>query len=249
MFWGEPPRSEYDIRFSLLGIPVRIHPLFWVVAIVLGIRNPSLAFLLAWVAAVFVAILIHELGHALAMRAYGFQPSIALHGFGGLTSFGSTGSYRSAGYSALGQVVITAAGPGAGFLLAALVAVLLSFTGHEVEIWWIMRYIPQPFTLGVGSLVATKFVNNLLVVSVLWGVVNLLPVYPLDGGQIAREVFLKASPRDGIRLSLIVSIATAVGIAVIAVTQWNEYYVAVLFAYLAYSSYAALQSYGGRGPF
>lgn len=250
MSWGEPSRSPYDLNFSLIGIPVRVHPMFWLVTLLLGMNSPTLAFLLVWIAAVFVSILIHELGHALAMRAYGFYPWITLHGLGGLTSHAPGGSYRAAGYSSLGQIAITAAGPVAGFLFAAVLVVLLRVTGHPVAIVWLVNFIPFPQLLDiVGSQALTMFIHNLLFISVLWGVVNLLPVYPLDGGQISREVFLRINPREGIRISLMLSIVAAAGMAIFAITQWQSLYTALFFAYLAYSSYVALQSYMGRGPF
>jgi len=185
----------------------------------------------------------------MAMRAYGFRPWITLHGFGGLTSHAPSGSYHSAGYSSLGQILITAAGPVAGFLLATLVVLLLRITGHIVVVEPVLRFIPLPITGGVGAPAMTVFVNDLLAVSVIWGALNLLPVYPLDGGQIAREVLLRVDQRDGIRRSLILSMVTGAAVAIIAAMRWNDLYMALLFAYLAYSSYVALQSYMGRGPF
>lgn len=250
MFLGEPPRSEYDLTFSFFGIPVRIHPMFWVITVVLGLKSPDLVSLLAWTAAVFVGILVHELGHAVAMRAYGFSPWITLHGFGGLTSHGPTSSYHSAGYSSLGQIIITAAGPGAGFLLAALIVISLRMAGYEVLLIQIWRVIPFPLLRDVvGSVPLTEFIGDLLFISVLWGFINLLPIYPLDGGQISREVLLKVNPRDGVRLSLILSMVVAAAMAMTAMVHWRSLFTTLLFAYLAYSSYVALQSYRGRGPF
>ena len=66
--------------------------------------------------------------------------------------------------------------------------------------------------------------------------VNLLPVYPLDGGQIAREILLRLNLRDGIRQSLLLSIVAAVGMAALAASR-ELYFAALLFGYLAYSSY------------
>lgn len=250
MFWGEPPRTAWDLNFSLLGIPVRVHPMFWVITILLGTRAPDLVSLLAWTAAVFVSILVHEMGHALAMRAYGFYPWVVLHGMGGLASYQQAGTYRALGHSTLGQVTITAAGPGAEFLLAVVVGALLTLTGHEVSIAWVLGFLPWPSTTDVvGSPAFTAFVDDLLFISVFWAAINLLPVYPLDGGQIAREVLVRTHPRDGVRLSLMLSIVTAIAMAVFAATQWESLYATLLFAYLAYASYAALQAYLGRGPF
>ena len=66
---GEPPRTQWDLHFPLFGFPVRVHPFFWAVALLMGFRSsPRLIDLLLWVAAVFLAILVHELGHAIVMR-------------------------------------------------------------------------------------------------------------------------------------------------------------------------------------
>jgi membrane protein implicated in regulation of membrane protease activity len=69
--------------------------------------------MLFWVGACFVSILVHELGHALAARACGWEPWITLHGFGGLASYQPT--YRSPQR----HVLITFAG---GALVGALLA-------------------------------------------------------------------------------------------------------------------------------
>ena len=99
MLLGEPPPSPGDLHFRLFGFPVRVHPFFWLITVVLNIRTVlTLPPLLAWVAAVFIGILVHELGHAFAMRHYGQDPWITLYGLGGLTSA------RSAAYGGRGTV-------------------------------------------------------------------------------------------------------------------------------------------------
>ncbi len=107
MLFNEPSRTAYDLNFSLLGIPVRVHPFFWLVTLLLGLganREPS--FMLVWVGACFVSILVHEMGHALAAQAHGWHPWITLHGFGGLAS------YQPTYHSTSSQLLITLAGPG-----------------------------------------------------------------------------------------------------------------------------------------
>lgn len=244
MLLGEPPRTQWDLHFTLFRIPVRIHPIFWVVAVLLGIRgSPQLTDLLSWVTAVFIAILVHELGHATVMRAYGFSPWITLYGFGGLASYSPAQSYGSKGTGTFGQILISAAGPGAGFLLAASLLVLIAITGHRVN------FDPGGsfgFQIGieqVGSKLFTDFLFDVLFVCIFWGIINLLPVYPLDGGQIAREILLKVNPRDGIRLSLMLSVFTAAALAVIGLLQWRSVFMALFFGFMAYGSYAALQAY------
>jgi len=91
-------------------------------------------------------------------------------------------------------------------------------------------------------------IQQLLFINVLWGIVNLLPVYPLDGGQIAREVLVAVNPRAGIQQSLMLSALTATALAVVGLALWKSPFVTLLFGYLAYSSYMALQAYNRRGP-
>ena len=47
--FSEPPRTPYDLNFPLFGIPVRIHPWFWVAAVMLGANSPDAVSLLLWV--------------------------------------------------------------------------------------------------------------------------------------------------------------------------------------------------------
>ena len=53
----------------------------------------------------------------------------------------------------------------------------------------------------------------------IWGLLNLLPMYPLDGGQIAQQIFVLANPQDAIRQSLILSVIVGGMMGVIAFMQ------------------------------
>ncbi len=249
MLLGEPPRTRGDIHFVLLGFPVRIHPLFWLMALILGYKSPGLKEIAAWVAAVLISILVHELGHALVLRAYGRRPSIALHGLGGVTSSNDAQAFAPQ-LRTVEEVVISAAGPAAGFLLAAAVAGLIRLAGRHLEVYPILG-LPCLVRVArgelIGSPVLTCLINDIFFTSVIWGLLNLLPIYPLDGGQIARELFLAAQPRDGLRHSLIVSLSAAAAMAFAGLAYWHDYFVALFFGYLAFQSYALLQAAGGRG--
>jgi stage IV sporulation protein FB len=227
---GEPPRSKYDLHFSLLGIPVRIHPMFWLVALILGSNRQDVGSVFSWIIAVFLGILVHELGHALAMRAYGFYPWITLYGMGGLTSHDQGYRVHSKGSEPLGQILICLAGPAAGFLLAAIVILVIHLTGGPTN--------PR----------VANLISSVLFICIVWGAVNLLPIYPLDGGQIAREVFLLFSTRNGILYSLLLSIVAAIGMAIVGIGLWASFFVALLFGYLAFTNYMTLQAYRGRPP-
>lgn len=247
MLLGEPPRTQADLNFSLLGIPVRVHPMFWLVALLLGFGARDAASILIWIGAVFVGVLVHELGHALTIRAFGMYPWITLYSFGGLASYDQRSSIRSAGMQPLGQVLISLAGPAAGFLLAALLllGVWAAGYGETMQIDVLHGHFPAVL---LPNAHLTTAANLLLFVCIAWGVLNLLPIYPLDGGQVAREVLLQLNPREGIRLSLQLSIVVAIAVAVFGLYQWRDIFIALLFGFLAFSNFTALQAYRFRGP-
>jgi stage IV sporulation protein FB len=236
-----PSATRYDLRFTLLGIPVRVHPLFWIMALIFGAVSGDILQLLIWVAVVFVSILIHEMGHALTMRYYGQAAEVILYLGGGLAVARPDGLRRrwtTVDLTPGQHILISLAGPGAGFLLAALVMVVVVVLGGTVfytplfgVIPFVTAYLPNSSGL-VYSVVAA-----LLWVNIFWGVINLVPVQPLDGGNVARQFLISADPSDGERKALWISviagaIATAVGIILMRST-----YMALLFGFLAFQSY------------
>ena len=85
MFFVEPPPTSYDLHFRVAGVPVRVHPLFWLATVFMGLgADGDPIDVLLWVVAVFTCILVHELGHVLAFRYYGMSAHVVLHAFGGL---------------------------------------------------------------------------------------------------------------------------------------------------------------------
>ena len=246
MLLQEPGPTQGDLHFSLFGIPVRIHPMFWVISVMLGINNKDLTVVLIWVAAVFISILWHEMGHALVIRSFGFRPWITLYGMGGLASYDPARHRRFGGVKSGEQMLISFAGPGAGFLLAALlVGILMAANLGDTLTFNPPFYVPH--VDGLDNLRLQMLLNMIFFLCVLWGLVNLLPIYPLDGGQIARELFLKFNLRDGIRQSLTLSMVTAALFGIYAGVRWHDFFILLFFGYIAYENYQALQAYSGRG--
>jgi Zn-dependent protease len=235
------------LHFSLFRIPVRVHPVFWLVGLLLGLNVPTPVALAGWIVAVFVSILIHELGHAAVMRAYGHHPSITLYALGGFASYGPS-AFGSRPPGGLVLIAICAAGPAAGFALAGILLFALTVAGFDTVV-----QVGLPFGLQIGvreivwSAALSGFINQLFFINVIWGIVNLLPIYPLDGGQISREVLEKIHPAEGTRWSLMISFVTAGLLAVTALVQWQDTFTAVFFGYMAYVSYTTLAFYSSRG--
>ncbi len=245
-----PPPTRFDLRFSIAGIPVRVHPLFWLIAILFGSSSNSIVSLLTWVAAIFVSILIHELGHAFAMRRYGQGSQIILHFAGGLTvpesiSWGS--GYANIAITANQQIFISLAGPFSGFLFAGLVLAVSAALGGTIIPNYIFGFIPFPLVmLPTGWEILGSFVISLLWVNIFWGFINLMPVNPLDGGTVTRYILIQTDPLNGLRTSLWVSVITGGVIAIAGLVFLKSAYMAILFGLLAYQSFQAVQGINGR---
>jgi stage IV sporulation protein FB len=252
MLLFQPPQpTRFDLRFTLFGIPVRVHPLFWLMAVLFGISGNDILSLLVWVPVVFLSILIHELGHALAMRRYGQPSYIVLHAAGGLTVPEPVGWGRSWASIALrpGQeILVSFAGPLAGFLLAGLVLAGVLAGGGSILMTRLFGLIPFPAVLlPTGSRLLNTIVLDLVWVNFFWGLINLLPVLPLDGGSIARHLFVQADPLNGTRKSLWLSVIAGGVVALAGLLLMRSIYVALLFGYLAFQSYLTIRgrTWGG----
>ena len=244
MLFQQLPPTRYDLRFSIVGIPVSVHPSFWLITLLFG-ASGNLLLLPIWVVVVFVSILVHELGHALAFRRHGQSSHILLYFGGGLTipePVYWTSGYANVGLTANQQIFISLAGPGAGFLFAALVIAIVLVTGGSVITDRLLGFIPLPLSavMPFGGVIVAALVSLLLWVNIFWGLINLMPVYPLDGGSVARNIFLQADPVDGIRKSIWLSVIAGAIVALVGLFFFRSVFIALLFAVLAFQSYQSL---------
>lgn len=258
MFSLEPHRTDYDINFHCLGFPVRIHPLFWVITLLLGASgvwikgkvSPDAGIqILSWVTMVSVSILVHELGHSLMMRYFGQSSHIVLYMLGGLaipdSSFNSFS--KPARLTPQRHILISLAGPGSGFLLAGLTVLLIFALGGKF--WLTAQEFPFfAYALPDGTEKALRIVIfQLLYINIFWGLVNLLPVFPLDGGQVSRELFEMADHYNGFARALWLSIFTAAGVGIAGWMYLKDQFILLMFLGLAASNYMTLQQLTGRG--
>jgi Zn-dependent protease len=193
------------------SIPLRIQGRFFVMALLLGLGEGNPLKLAIWIAIVLVSVVIHELGHALMGKAFGLEPRIELHGMGGLTYFNGGRADVSTGRS----IAISVAGPFAGFLFALVVFGVQLVGVHPVH----------PL--------ARHAIWLLYVVNIAWGVFNLLPMLPLDGGNVLRATARAITKDHGEKVARVVSIGVAAGIALLSIRmkQWWILYLGVLYAF------------------
>jgi Zn-dependent protease len=203
----EPSETSYDLRFRLFGISVRIHPMFWLLCLILGssivdmpgkqdptMRRYAVPLLLIWIACVLLSILIHEMGHVLMGRLFGSRGHIVLYGFGGL-AIGSNQLTRR-----WQRVLVSLAGPLSQLLVFALVLVgcyglVTQGTPNTLD-----RLLFRPRTL--GEILTGNTLLFLLEINLFWPLLNLFPIWPLDGGQVMREVMEGLLHGRGARLAL-----------------------------------------------
>ena len=255
----DPGRTGYDLHFRLLGVAVRVHPFFWLATFLMGFSGGDPKSILVWMLASFVSILAHEMGHALTMRRYGLGARVVLYHFGGLAIAEETDHpdwLPRSRESTWQAVLISFAGPAAGFLLAGLLAVILLSSGGtfqwlplnvESPIFWkfhLPKSIPEVVQAVEGKIELTPLrllCEDLFYINIFWGLVNLLPVFPLDGGQIARALFTARDRYRGLSYALQLSCVTAVVVGLLAYFVLQNQYMGFMFFILAFSNYQMWQ--------
>lgn len=182
MFGGT---GEGFVRFKLFGIPIGIDWSFLIVPVLAWSGGWQRA--LIWTTVIFVSVLLHELGHAIAMRVFGFSPRVSIYALGGLT-FWPEGAAPTVKQS----FVVSGAGPSVSITLG-----VLSLAAAALK----------PASPAVAAILQDSIWINLV-----WGIVNLLPIMPLDGGNLldTGATIITGTPRP--RWVGLVSIVSGLGV-------------------------------------
>jgi stage IV sporulation protein FB len=244
---GAPNETRYDLRFHLLGIPVRVHPLFWLLALLVSGQwnargGEDLLPLAVWVPCVFVSIVVHELGHGLSSRVLGYEPEgIVLYSMGGycLVPLDQQRPWQ--------RIVVLLFGPGAGFLLLALVLgiagvfwrvnpvdVLALFVGPG-NVGEALDRLPTAMTVRLAFL-------YLVEINLLWGLLNLLPIWPLDGGRVTEVVLGRINRFAATRWTHVVGLLTG-GVLALLWFAWGDTFMAIWFGLFGALNFRMLQTH------
>lgn len=174
-------------------IPIQIDPFFMLMITFLSLYNgqfvPLNAFL--WSIVILISVLLHEFGHALTALIYGQRPSIHLVAFGGLT--------KRVGprLKPMQEFILVLNGP----LVSLLLAVCAGMLHH---------FFSPSFPPALNYLLEITIYAN-----IFWTFLNLLPIQPLDGGQLLRIVLTSIFGVKGIKISLFLSFIFSLAIALL----------------------------------
>lgn len=172
----------------LFGTEIFATPTFLLLMVLILLGNAGQTHMWAvavWELALVLSILVHEFGHATAVRRLlGTRSIILLWGLGGLCLHEPT-RVRSK------RVAISLLGPGFGFLTGGL------FLAIDL-------LVPLP------SPVIAVFVEAMAVINIFYTALNLLPVLPLDGGQASLALLeMRLPPRTARSILRRVSVLVA----------------------------------------
>ena len=215
-------QKGHMVRFTIFGIPVQVQPFFWITLAIIGgaLRADSSAAILnigLFVVAGFVSVLVHELGHALTARKFGAHSSITLQAFGGYAAYSGASLTRRQTFA------VTAAGPAIQILLG-------------LAAFFLLRAMPN---LPPN---ASYFMFILMWISIVWAVLNLLPILPLDGGQMLNVVL---GPQR-IKITLWTTIIVAVGVGLLLFQRTGSILFPLFLGMFAWQAFQALKENNWR---
>lgn len=212
-----PSGGGRGLRFTLFGIPVSIGLSIVLLLAFLGFPLGDPLLIGLWVAIGVVSILLHELGHAVAARAAGTAPRIDLAGLGGATSYRPSPRTEGRGWS----LAIGLAGPAVGIVLG-LAAVALGAPCCGVA---------------AGAPTGEFALSVFVFVSLVWSVLNLLPILPLDGGQ-ALAALLPGTPSERRLRAAVVGAVVGAAVTVVAAVS-GMLYAAIIVGLLTWQNVRA----------
>jgi len=217
---NEPQRGIrlFSFRGTTIDVEISFLILIGLFVIIDLDRGEALRDALLWIPILFLSILLHELGHAVAIASLGFGHSeIRLAGLGGATM-----NRRNA--RPWQEIVISFAGPIVSFAIS-MVSFLILRTS-------------TPAALGP---LLSAFLPQLAFANLVWGVFNLFPIYPLDGGQVVQQIARKVlAPINALKTSAISSLIFAAVLVALSI-RTRQFFLIILGALFLLQNYQRLK--------
>jgi Zn-dependent protease len=199
------PTGRSSIRlFKCFGIDVFLHWSWFLVAVYEVQLRKGIYSSITWnifeYLTLFLIVLLHEFGHALACRSVGGQAhQIVLWPFGGV-------AYASPPARPGATLWTIAAGPLVNVALIPILSALWWISGTSNWSDDLNQYISAVWVINVGLLIF-----------------NMMPVYPLDGGQILRALlWFPLGRARSLMVACVIGFLGAAGLAVVAILLMAE---------------------------
>lgn len=167
--------------FNFLGAPVEISVWFFLIFLFLNVKL---------VLAIFISILVHEMAHALVAHRLGWRfYGIKLDLFFGTANVDMDMPEKD-------SIRVVAAGPISNLILAGV-----TFFAYSLAV---------NFNLNLNSQVVS-FMNSFFTINIVLFIFNLLPIFPMDGGRLIRDILLTKSRSrlTALRISATISLITS----------------------------------------
>ncbi|MGI4791692.1 MAG: site-2 protease family protein [Janthinobacterium lividum] len=217
-----PPQAGFSsLRIATVaGIPIRLHFTFLLFLLWVGLAGPHGAggLSLLYVLAIFLCVVLHELGHSVVAQHDGIPVAdITLYPIGGVARIEKRPTARQ-------ELGIAVAGPAVNVVIALV-------------LWAVLTAMKAPLNLAsLQDPVQTVpvFLTKVLFANIWLVLFNLIPAFPMDGGRVLRALLALNMPPEratGIAASIGQSIAIVAGIWAIFSGQWFLMFVA-FFIYL-----------------
>jgi Zn-dependent protease len=216
---------------SVRGTSIDIDFNFLILVVLFVVMNYNAAmgiqYALVWVPILFLSVLLHELAHAAMIGIFGFGSSqIVLTGMGGVT-------FNRRKAKPWQDMLISLAGPLSSFGLMFL-----------------CRWIMYNVTFAHRDPMLAALLPDMEWANRFWGMFNLIPVAPLDGGHAVREFFNIFLPdRKSFVIYVWIAIVCGGGIAVYLFLQGNFFIALYIawFVYMAFEQWKHFRHYGTSG--
>jgi len=208
------------------SIDVDFNFVFLVLFFVVLNYNPALgiAYALIWIPILFLSVLIHELAHAAMIGVFGFGSSqIVLTGMGGVT----INRRRARPWE---DMLISLAGPAASFAL-----------------YFLANWIKGNVEIANTDRMLVVLVPLLAIANLFWGIFNLIPVPPLDGGHATRDFFrMFLTERTAFIIAIWIAIIVGGLVAAAALFQ-RQFFIGLYIAWFVYMAVQQWQSFKRHG--
>lgn len=211
------PQGSFRL-FTLFGITAYLH-WTWLLAAMLfyQLRNQQPIMFIAEYVGLFLIVLMHEFGHALACRSVkGKADTIVLFPLGGV-------AYVQPPHRPGAVLWSVVAGPLVNVILVPVFALVWLRWGGPIDV------APENVLQAV--------IRHLAVVNGVLLVFNLFPIYPLDGGQIVQSIlWFFVGYRKSLQFVATIGMIAAIGLIVFGLFKLQSFWMVIMAAFIFFQA-------------